>query len=214
MESQLGLIEQSFNSCYSLWVREALDELPENFTITDPCISGHPIVFASSGFLKMTGYTKSEVIGQNGRMFQGPGTSRRSVMEIHEAIREERAIEISLLNYRKDGTPFWILFRMCPVFNREDGRVTHFVGVQVPISRKPRRLGSGSGRNGVNLCEEGSRMHEVVYGSCRREVCSDSLSELGHVLARDSAALETDRGLTLTCDFIDCGKNHLVAIFH
>lgn len=202
MESQLGLIEQSFNRFYSFWVREALDELPDNFTITDPCISGHPIVFASRGFLKMTGYTETEVIGQNGRIFQGSGTSRRSVMEIREAIREERVIQINLMNYRKDGTPFWMLFHMCPVFNKEDGRVIHFVGVQVPILRKPRRLGSGSGRNGVNLCEEGSRMHDVVYGSCRREVCSDSLLEFGNVLALDSA-LDTDRGLFITFKFID-----------
>ncbi|XP_015871765.2 protein TWIN LOV 1 isoform X1 [Ziziphus jujuba] len=195
MESQVGLIEQSFHSSYSFCVREALVELPDNFTITDPCMSGHPIVFASHGFLKMTGYTETEVIGQNGRIFQGPGTSRRSVMEIREAIREERAIQIHLLNYRKDGTPFWMLFHMCPVFNKEDGRVIHFVGVQVPILRKPRRLGSGSGRNGVDLCEEGSTgMHDVVYGSCRREVCSDSLLELDHVLARESPVDTTNRG--------------------
>ena len=62
MESQLALIEQSFNYRYSVWVREALDELPDNFTITDPSISGHPIVFASRGFLKMSGYSKEEVI--------------------------------------------------------------------------------------------------------------------------------------------------------
>ncbi|KAF3431407.1 hypothetical protein FNV43_RR26138 [Rhamnella rubrinervis] len=198
MESQLGLIE---------WVREALDEFPDNFIITDPHISGHPIVYASRGFLKMTGYMKSEVIGQNGRIFQGPGTSRRSVMEIREAIREERDVQINLLNYRKDGTPFWILFHMCPVFNKDDGRVIHFVGVQVPISRKPRRLGSGSGRNGVHLCEEGSRMHDVVYGPCRREVCSDSLLELGHVLALDSA-LDTDRGFEIEepCEASDVEK--------
>ena len=88
MEPQLGLnlIEQSFNVRYSSWVREALDELTDRFTITDPCISGHPIVFASRGFLKMSGYFKDEVIGKNGRIFQGPRTNRRSVMEIREAI--------------------------------------------------------------------------------------------------------------------------------
>ncbi|CAB4295156.1 unnamed protein product [Prunus armeniaca] len=205
MESELGLIEQSFNSRYSLWVQEALSELPDSFTITDPCLSGHPIVFASKGFLKMLGYSKSEVIGRNGRVFQGPGTCRRSVMEIREAIREERAIQINLLNYRKDGTPFWMLFHMCPVFNKEDGRVTHFVGVQVPISRKPRR----SGRNGVNLCEEGSRMNDIFYGSCRKEVCSDSLVELGRVQSLESALDDADdRGLEVeeSCEASDLEK--------
>ncbi|PQQ08671.1 protein TWIN LOV 1 [Prunus yedoensis var. nudiflora] len=181
MESELGLIEQSFNSRYSLWVQEALSDLPDSFTITDPCLSGHPIVFASKGFLKMLGYSKSEVIGRNGRVFQGPGTCRRSVMEIREAIREERAIQINLLNYRKDGTPFWMLFHMCPVFNKEDGRVTHFVGVQIPISRKPRR----------------------------KEVCSDSLVELGRVLSLESALDDADdRGLEIeeSCEASDVEK--------
>nr|AML77360.1 putative LOV domain-containing protein [Akania lucens] len=183
--TQLGLIEQSFNSRYSLWVREALDEFTDNFTITDPCISGHPIVFASRGFLKMTGYSKQEVIGKNGRIFQGPKTNRRSVMEIREAIREERKVQVNLLNYRKDGTPFWMLFHMTPVFGKEDGRVIHFVAVQVPISRKQRR-------NGVGLSEDGSGLREMVFGSCRREVCSDSLVDLGRGLLLDSNTRELE----------------------
>ena len=145
MDSKLDLIQQSFNTRYSQWVREALDELPDNFTITDPTISGHPIVFASRGFLKMSGYSQEEVIGLNGKIFQGPKTNRRTVMEIREAIREERGIQINLLNYRKDGTPFWMLFHMSPVFGKEDGRVIHFVAVQVPVTRKQRRnWGGGS----------------------------------------------------------------------
>ncbi|KAM7487395.1 hypothetical protein LguiB_024879 [Lonicera macranthoides] len=196
MESQLGLnlIEQSFNVRYSSWVREALDELTDSFTITDPCISGHPIVFASRGFLKMSGYSKDEVIGKNGRIFQGPRTNRRSVMEIREAIREERTLQINILNYRKDGTPFWMLFHLCPVFSKEDGRVIHFVAVQVPILRKPRRSGSEFARNGVSLCEDGSGYRETVLGCCRREMCSDSVAELARVFALDTV-LGDDRDL-------------------
>ncbi|KAA8533019.1 hypothetical protein F0562_032864 [Nyssa sinensis] len=189
MDTQLGLIEQSFNVRYSVWVREALDDLSGSFTTTDPCISGHPIVYASRGFLKMSLYSRDEVIGKNGRMFQGPKTNRKSVMEIREAIREERAIQINILNYRKDGTPFWMLFRMSPVFNKEDGRVIHFVGVQVPILQKHRQSSSGFGRNGVNLCEDG------VFASRRREVCSDSVAELARFLAMDSVLGSDDREL-------------------
>ncbi|KAG2702242.1 hypothetical protein I3843_06G075100 [Carya illinoinensis] len=209
MASQLLLIEQSFNSRYSADVRVALDEFSESFTITDPSISGHPIVFASRGFLKMSGYSKDEVIGQNGRAFQGPRTNRRSVMEIREAIREERPIQINLLNYRKDGTPFWMLFHMSPVFCKEDGRVTHFVGVQVPISRKPRRSVSGVERNSVDLCEDGSRLRgDILFGSCRREVCSDTLVELGHVLAIESVLDSDSRGLDIeeSCEASDVDK--------
>eukprot|EP00257_Ricinus_communis_P025877 XP_025013291.1 protein TWIN LOV 1 isoform X1 [Ricinus communis] len=171
------LIQQSFNTRYSFSAREALNGLPDCFTITDPYISGHPIIFASDGFSKLSGFPKDEIIGKNGRIFQGPKTNRRSIMEIREAIREERALQISLLNYRKDGTPFWLLFHMTPVFNKKDGRVVHFVAVQVPILKR---------RNGSALSEDGSGLREIVFGSCRREVCSDSLVELGRVLSLDS----------------------------
>lgn len=179
MESQLGLIEQSFDLRYTGCVREALNELPDSFAITDPFIFGHPIVFASNGLLKMFGYMKDEVIGKNGRMFQGPETDRRSIMLIREAIRNERAMEISLLNYRKDGTPFWMLFQICPIFSKEDGRVIHFVGVQVPILRKPRRSGLGNGSE-MKLSEDGGGICGSMFRCCRREVYSDSVLELAH----------------------------------
>uniref|UniRef100_A0A7C8YRA6 Uncharacterized protein n=1 Tax=Opuntia streptacantha TaxID=393608 RepID=A0A7C8YRA6_OPUST len=194
MERQLELIEGSFDACFSNGVSEALDELPHNFTISDPCISGHPIVFVSRGFLEMLGYSKEEVIGRNGRMFQGEGTCRRSVMEIREAIREEREIQVSLLNYRKDGTPFWILFHLSPVFRDEDGRAVHFIAVQVPIARSPLRSRSGHRSNEICLSEDGFKSFQMLHRSCRRELRSDTMLELRHGLEFD-CVLDTDKGL-------------------
>ncbi|XP_044489700.1 protein TWIN LOV 1 isoform X9 [Mangifera indica] len=201
MDSQLGLIEQSFNSRYTFRAREALDDLPDNFTITDPSISGHPIVFASRGFMKMSGYSREEIIGKNGRLFQGPGTNQRTVMEIREAIREERAIEVNLLNYRKDGTPFWMLFRMSPVFCKQDGRVTNFVACQVPIVSRKRGRNCGFGFSGKG---NQSEFREIVFGSCRSEICSDSLLDLDRVLAlqSDSQGLENEE----TCEASELEK--------
>ncbi|CAI9092732.1 OLC1v1028057C2 [Oldenlandia corymbosa var. corymbosa] len=185
MESQLGLIEQSFHVRYTVWVREALDELSDSFIITDPCISGHPIVFASSGFVKVFGYSKDEVVGKNGRMFQGPKTDRRSVMRIREAIREEKAIQISLCNYRKDGTPFWMLFHMSPVFSKDDGKVIHFLAVQVPIFRKHGGFGCRVVRNASKLPEDRTGVHDIVLRCCRREVSPPSSTDFGRGLASE-----------------------------
>nr|AML79129.1 putative LOV domain-containing protein [Strobilanthes dyeriana] len=191
MEQVVGLVQQSFELRYSVYVREALNELPDCFTITDPCVSGHPIVYASKGFLKMVGYAEEEVIGKNGRVFQGPETDRRSVMEIREAIREERAVQVKLLNYRKDGSPFWMLFQMCPVYSKEDGRVINFVGVQVPIARKMRVSGDGNLMYRGNLCEHGACLKESIFRCCRRELeCHCSSLEL--VSIQDDGELDTN----------------------
>ncbi|XP_047332159.1 protein TWIN LOV 1-like [Impatiens glandulifera] len=189
MESQLNTIDHSFDSRYSFWAREVLDEMPDCFTITDPSISGHPIVFASRGFLKMCGYRKEEVVGRNGRMFQGPMTCRRSVLEIREAVRFEKTLQISILNYRKDGRPFSMLFHMCPVFSKEDGTVIHFLSVHVPIVKKAQQRRSWS--SGVTFSEDGYGygFSETVRGYCRRDVGdSGSIAELdrGSFAAVDS----------------------------
>ncbi|XP_014521152.1 protein TWIN LOV 1 isoform X1 [Vigna radiata var. radiata] len=174
-------IQRSFDQRYTSHARHSLDELPDSFTITDPHIPGHPIVFASPGFLKLTGYARCEVLGKTAAIFQGPGTSRRSVMEIREAVREERTEQVVLLNYRKDGTPFWMLFCVCPVFSGDGGAVVHFVAVQVPLLKK-----------------DGSGVRDFGFGCCRKEVCTDSLSELGRVcsveqvLERDVIELERE----------------------
>ncbi|XP_042480689.1 protein TWIN LOV 1-like isoform X2 [Macadamia integrifolia] len=208
MESQLALVDQSLNARYSSWVREALDDIPDCFTITDPSISGHPIVFASREFLKMSCYSKDEVIGRNARMFQGPETNRKSVMEIREAIREERTIQLSLLNYRKDGTPFWLLFHLSPIFCMEDGRVVHFVAVQLPIARKSMGFSSGFGRNDCNFDEAGSRLPEIVFGSCRKEVCLDSVTQSVPFWTRGSFHDLDNRGLEVedSCEASDLEK--------
>ncbi|KAL5725042.1 hypothetical protein ACHQM5_008230 [Ranunculus cassubicifolius] len=164
----MEIIENSFDLQYSHYIREALDELSDNFTITDPTINGHPIVFASKGFLKMSGYSKKEVVGKNGRIFQGPKTDRRSVMEIREAIREERR-------------------------------------VQVPIGPRSR----GGGRvGGCGLSEDGDGFPDIVFGSCRREVCNDSVVELGRVRVRNTAVDLENRGYDAeeTCEASDMDK--------
>nr|AML76457.1 putative LOV domain-containing protein [Entransia fimbriata] len=130
-----ALAEKSLCSCYDEKVAQLLQQHYEyNFVLTDPRLPDNPIVYASEGFCHMTGYTRDEVIGRNCRFLQGPDTCRRTVMMIRDAMREERACQVRILNYNKGGRPFWNLFHMAPIFSRETGALVHYVGVQTPIS--------------------------------------------------------------------------------
>ncbi|XP_039058521.1 protein TWIN LOV 1-like [Hibiscus syriacus] len=206
MDSKLGLIQQSFNSRYSEWVREALDELSDNFTITDPSISGHQIVFASRNFLKMLRYSQEEVVGQNGNIFHGPKTNRRMVMGIREAIREEMGIQVNLVNYCKDGMSFWMLFHMSPVFWERKWEVIHFMAVQVLITRRQR------GNGGVSLSEEASDLNEIMLDSCRNEVDTNFVLELGRVLSSDSSGNVLN--VEETCEASDFEKRRAANVFN
>nr|AML78367.1 putative LOV domain-containing protein [Cyanophora paradoxa] len=120
------------------FIAAALRITMENLIVTDPNIVGHPIVYASPGFQRMTGYTEAEIIGRNCRFLQGSATDRHITMELGKAIREKREYLAEILNYRKDGTPFWNLVYIDPVLDK-DNEVVVFLGVQFDITSSKSR---------------------------------------------------------------------------
>lgn len=64
------------------------------------------------------------------RFLQGEGTDPKEVAKIRDAIKKGEGVSVRLLNYRKDGTPFWNLLTVTPI-KTPDGVVSKFVGVQV-----------------------------------------------------------------------------------
>lgn len=103
--------------------------------ITNPEQGDNPIVFANEAFQKLTGYTRSEIVGRNCRFLQGPETCREDVARVRRAIAEGESIEIDLLNYRKDGTTFWNALYMSPVKD-EAGRIRFFFASQLDVSER------------------------------------------------------------------------------
>lgn len=112
---------------------KALQTAQQNFVITDPSLPDNPIVFASQGFLTLTGYTLDQVLGRNCRFLQGPETDPRAVQKIRKAIAEGYDTSVCLLNYRIDGTTFWNQFFVAPLRDSE-GNVVNYVGVQCKVS--------------------------------------------------------------------------------
>ncbi len=75
--------------------------------------------------------------GRNCRFLQGAATDAGRVDELRTAIAAPRSCSVEVLNYRKDGTPFWNELSISPV--RDDaGRLTHFVGVQTDVTERRR----------------------------------------------------------------------------
>jgi serine/threonine protein kinase len=75
-------------------------------------------------------------LGRNCRFLQGPGTDRNTVTELRAAIKEGREITVRLLNYRKDGTPFWNMLTVAPIRD-VTGHPRFLVGVQVDVTEQP-----------------------------------------------------------------------------
>ena len=101
--------------------------------VTDPRRDDNPIVFANAAFLALTGYAQDEVIGRNCRLLQGRDTDPASVAAIRAAVEARHDISIDLLNYRKDGTPFWNALYLSPV-TTASGELQFYFASQMDIT--------------------------------------------------------------------------------
>lgn len=99
--SALKLMSPSYQSV------RALSESQANFILTNPNLPGCPIIYASPGFLELTGYEASQVMGKNCRFLQGPGTDPVAVSIIRNNLKYGRDTSVCILNYKADGKPFW-----------------------------------------------------------------------------------------------------------
>lgn len=110
-----------------------MQKAPFGITFADPKQPDMPLVYANDAFLEQTGYTLAEVLGHNCRFLQGPDTRAEAVQKIREAIQNEETAEIEILNYRKNGEPFWNRFLVFPSYDSA-GHLLHFVGCQTDIT--------------------------------------------------------------------------------
>jgi len=106
-----------------------------HFVIADPGRPDTPIIFASPGFCRLTGYSLDECVGRNCRFLQGPDSNPSAIRQISLACKLQKEIRLILLNYKKDGTPFWNLLHITPVKDA-DGNLISLVGVQMDVSEK------------------------------------------------------------------------------
>uniref|UniRef100_A0A126X3R2 non-specific serine/threonine protein kinase n=1 Tax=Dolichomastix tenuilepis TaxID=195969 RepID=A0A126X3R2_9CHLO len=113
----------------------AMASLRHTFVVCDPDQPDCPITFASAGFYTMTGYSPDEVLGKNCRFLQGKDTDKAEVAKLAKATKEGERCSVKLLNYRKDGTPFWNFLTIAPV-KLTNGKLSNIVGVQVDVTNK------------------------------------------------------------------------------
>ncbi|MHB1814052.1 MAG: EAL domain-containing protein [Steroidobacteraceae bacterium] len=92
-----------------------------------------PIVRVNAALLAITGYAEHEVLGRNCRFLQGPDTDPAAVARIRAALRSGEPVRCELLNYRKDGSPFWNQVAISPVRD-SDGRIIAFAGTLTDVT--------------------------------------------------------------------------------
>lgn len=129
---------------------------------------------------------------------------------IKEAVNAGEALTVQLLNYKKDGTPFWNQLQLQPVKDAS-GVVTTYVGAQLDISTS---VASGPGRGGAGGAAGGAGGGPATAASdigilpvSERE--TDPLTSIGSLLSCEAEGLV--RVLLFLCTVgagcITCGRH-------
>ncbi|KAF8671387.1 hypothetical protein HU200_050101 [Digitaria exilis] len=152
-------------------LRAALSAFQQTFVVSDATRPDHPILYASAGFFNMTGYSSNEVVGRNCRFLQGSGTDPAEIANIRQALAAGSNYCGRLLNYKKDGTPFWNLLTIAPIKD-EDGRVLKFIGMQVEVSKYT------EGDKDTAIRPNGLPESLIKYDARQKDQARSSVSEL------------------------------------
>ncbi|MCE8053317.1 EAL domain-containing protein [Halomonas daqingensis] len=116
-------------------LQRGIQSSPNGILMADATRHDLPLVYANEAFYRITGYTPDDVLGRNCRFLQGNETDPAAIGKIRQSVVDRTEVQVTLLNYRKDGTPFWNRLAINPVFD-EAGRCTHFIGILEDITEQ------------------------------------------------------------------------------
>lgn len=113
----------------------AVESTRNGIVVTDPHQPDNPIIYANQAFADLCGFRIDQIIGRNCRFLQRDDRDQTAILEIRNAINEQRPITTVLRNYRKDGSLFWNELTISPVHD-DNGKLINYVGIQNDISAR------------------------------------------------------------------------------
>ena len=125
-EKQLRLLESAVvNTNDAVLITEA-----ENYDLPSP-----KVVYVNDAFTKMTQYLPEEIIGKAPRILNGPRTQSEALDEIKKALENSKPCRQELINYRKDGSEYWVDLNIIPLRDKRSV-LTNFLFILRDITDK------------------------------------------------------------------------------
>ena len=94
------------------------------------------IEWVNEGFERITGYSLNEIIGKRPSQFlQGEDTDPEVRKYMRQQLSEQKGFEAELINYSKDGEPYWINIAIQPIFD-DTGVLQNFIAIESDVSAR------------------------------------------------------------------------------
>ncbi len=148
---------------------------------------GPRIVFVNEAFTKMTGYSKEEVMGRSPRLLQGPETDRNELNRLRNCLENWKECQVEIVNYKKDGTEFWINIFVVPVAD-SSGWFTHWIAIERDVTERRNYVGTLEKQN-ETLRDIAWKQSHVVRAPLARIMGLVSILKADHDTDRDKNEL-------------------------
>lgn len=141
---------------------------------------GPKILYVNKAFTDMTGFSPEEVIGKTPALLQGPKTDYKELEKLMLASQKWEPCNISLINYKKTGEPFWVDVSVFPVAD-DKGWISHWVAIERNIT--PQKIDQIQNELFTEVSKafnEETTLKNALYRSCNliSKLSNFSLSEI------------------------------------
>lgn len=104
----------------------AFDYAIEPIAITDANLKeGVKFIYVNQAFLRETGYTKGELIGQNPKILQGKRSNIQMLSKLKNALMQGENFKGQTINYKKDRTPYIVQWTISPLKDKTNNIIAY-----------------------------------------------------------------------------------------
>ena len=179
------------------------------------CDHKRNVIWANEAFEKLTDYSLNDVMGKNlGLFLQGLDTDRATVEEISESLRNQKNVNVEILNYNKQGKPYWNHLLISPVI--KDGQLTHFIGLQHDITQRKEQAitiaqshrAEIMGKLASGICHDFNNIMGVISGSIELLELKNSDDKLNRLI--NNIKHTSDRANLITKRLLKASSRNII----
>ncbi len=130
-----GWQQKQVNQAQMAIRNQAIEDSTNGIFICDVRQPDEPIIYCNAAFESITGYARNEILGRNFSFMQENDRDQDAVAALKDAIADRRSYQLTLKNYRKDGSFSWSQISTSPVFSR-DGSISHYLAYVMDVSER------------------------------------------------------------------------------
>lgn len=115
-------------------LKAAIASTNDGIVIAEYQQNHNPIIFVNAAFEGISGFTETELLGQDCKVLKGQDNQQDALNELKLALQNGQECSVKLRNYTKEGRLFWNQVDIRYVKNQE--QITHVISINKDITRE------------------------------------------------------------------------------